>query len=85
MMYSTLASGVINIGLLTSIGMTLLTKMPKMQLPKDNKTENKKPSQKDQRKRVGRVDALAPTRSQQAKKTAAKQAATAKKAPNKKR
>jgi hypothetical protein len=81
MMYSTLASGFIRIGLLTSIGMTLyeLTKMPKTQLPKDNKTEKKRPSQKDQRKRVGRVDSLAPTRAQEAKKTAAKKAAAAKK------
>jgi hypothetical protein len=81
MMYSTLASGFIHIGLLTSIGMTLyeLTKMPKMQLPRDDKTEKKKPPQKDQRKRVGRVDVLAPTRAQEAKKTATKKAAAAKK------
>jgi hypothetical protein len=86
MMYSTLASGFIRIGLLTSIGMTLyeLTKMPKIQLPKD-KTTPKRPKRPLPADKPKRDTVLAPTRSQEAKKTAAKKAAAAKKAPNKKR
>ena len=56
-----------------------LCNTPKMKLPRDDKTEKKRPPQKDQRKRVGRVDVLAPTRAQEAKKTATKKAAAAKK------
>ena len=86
MMYSTLASGFIRIGLLTSIGMTLyeLTKMPKMQLPKD-KTTPRRPKRPLPAGKSKRDTVLAPTRSQEAKKLAAKKAAAAKKAPNKKR
>lgn len=59
-------------------------KKPKMSLPKD-KTTPKRPKRPLPADKPKRDTVLAPTRSQEAKKTAAKKAAAAKKAPNKKR
>jgi hypothetical protein len=76
MMYSTLASGFIRIGLLTSIGMTLyeLTKMPKMQLPKDKtkKSAGKPAAVSNRAVKPGNRTGLAQTRGQEANKIAAK-------------
>jgi hypothetical protein len=59
-------------------------KKPKMSLPKD-KTTPKRPKRPLPADKSKRDTVLAPTRSQEAKKLAAKKAAAAKKAPYKKR